>query len=56
MFVAEDEAAVEREVTTGLDTGVYTEIISGLNEGDQVIVKGQDYVSDGSNIKVVRGE
>ncbi len=56
VFVAEGEAAVEREVTTGLDTGIYTEIISGLNEGDKVIVKGQDYVSDGSMIKIVRGE
>ena len=56
LFVANDEIAVEKEVTTGLDTGTYIEILSGLTEGDKVIVKGQDYVNDGSKIKVVRGE
>lgn len=56
VFVADGEAAVEKEVTTGLDTGRYIEITSGLTEGDKVIIKGQDYVNDGSKIKVVRGE
>ena len=56
VFVANGEVAVEKEVTTGLDTGSYIEIKSGLTEGEKVIVKGQDYISDGSKIKVVRGE
>ena len=56
VFVAESEAAVGKEVTTGLDTGTYIQIISGLTEGDKVIVKGQDYVNDGSKVKIVRGE
>ena len=54
--MAEGDNAVEKEVTTGLDTGTYIEIKSGLIEGDKVIVKGQDYISNGSKIKVVRGE
>lgn len=56
VFVANGDVAVEKEVITGLDTGSYIEIKSGLAEGDKVIVKGQDYISDGSKIKVVRGE
>lgn len=56
VFVVDGESAVEKEVTTGLDTGAYIEIKTGLSEGDKVIVKGQDYISDGSKIKVVRGE
>ena len=56
VFVAEDNSAIEKEVTTGLDTGAYIEIKTGLSEGDKVIVKGQDYISHGSKIKVVRGE
>ncbi len=47
---------MEKVVTTGLDTGMYIEIKSGLTEGDKVIVKGQDYITNGSKIKVVRGE
>ena len=56
VFVAEGEDAALKEVTTGLDTGDYIEIKTGLSEGDKVIVKGQDYISHGSKIKVVRGE
>lgn len=56
VFVVNGDMAAEKEVTTGLDTGTYIEIKTGLAEGDKVIVKGQDYISDGSKIKVVRGE
>lgn len=56
VFVADGERALKKEVTTGLDTGKYIEITSGLAQGDKVIIKGQDYVNDGSKIKVVRGE
>lgn len=56
VFVANGDVSMQKEVTTGLDTGTYIEIKSGLAEGDNVIVKGQDYVNDGSKIKVVRGE
>jgi len=56
VFVAEGDTSFEREVTTGLDTGAYIEIKSGLTDGDKVVVKGQDYITDGSKIKVVRGE
>jgi hypothetical protein len=48
--------AVEKEVETGLDTGELIEIISGINQGDSVIIEGQHYVSDGARVKVVRGE
>ncbi|WP_313346547.1 efflux RND transporter periplasmic adaptor subunit [Sedimentibacter sp.] len=56
VFVVNGDVAAEKEVTTGLDTGTYIEIKSGLTEGDIVVVKGQDYITDGSKIKVVRGE
>lgn len=56
VFVTNGDLAIEKEVSTGLDTGKYIEIKSGLVEGDKVIVKGQDYINDGSKIKVVRGE
>ncbi len=56
VFVVAGDFAAEKEVVTGLDTGSYIEIKQGLSEGDKVIVKGQDYVNDGSKIKIVRGE
>ncbi len=56
VFVVNGDVSEEREVVTGLDTGSYIEIKSGLAAGDTVIVKGQDYITGGSKIKVVRGE
>lgn len=56
VYVVNGDVSEEREVVTGLDTGSYIEIKSGLTAGDTVIVKGQDYITGGSKIKVVRGE
>ncbi len=56
VFVAEDGKAVAKEVKVGLDTGEYVEIIDGLKGREKVIVKGQNYVEDGTIVKVVRGD
>ena len=56
VYIVENDMAVEKEVETGLDTGELVEIISGINQGDSVIIEGQHYVSDGARVKVVRGE
>jgi RND family efflux transporter MFP subunit len=53
VYLAGDKGAVEKEVTTGLENGTQTEIVSGLQAGDQVIVQGQNFLSEGSQIKVV---
>jgi RND family efflux transporter MFP subunit len=56
VFVVNGDYASEKEVVTGLDTGSYIEIKEGLALGDVVIIEGQDYINDGSRIKIVRGE
>ena len=53
VFVIEGNKAVVREVVTGLENGSMTEIISGLNEQDVIVVKGQGFLKDGTDIKVV---
>lgn len=55
VYIVEDGKAVERQVELGLDTGRETEIVSGLKENETVIIKGQNYVEDGGDIKVVGG-
>lgn len=42
------------KVETGLDNGEYVEILSGIKEGDKVIVKGQQYVVEGEAVKVIK--
>ena len=56
VYIVNGDVAEEKEVVTGLDSGTYIEIKEGLTTGDKVIVKGQEYITDGSKIKVVRGE
>ena len=43
-------------VETGLVNATDTEILSGLSEGDRVVVKGQSYLSDGAMVRIVTGE
>lgn len=56
VYVVDENKAVQKEVTIGLDTGIYVEILEGLKEGETIIVKGQNYVDNGSIVKVVRGD
>ena len=40
-------------VTLGIDTGTQVQVLTGLTEGDAVIVSGQNYVEDGQEVRVV---
>lgn len=53
VFVAEDDMASRREVTTGLSNGEFVEVSGEIAEGDKVIIKGQNYLQDNSKITVV---
>ncbi len=56
VYIVEDDKAIQREIVLGLDTGLYVEVEKGLKEGDIVIIKGQHYITNGQQVKVVRGE
>ena len=51
VFVVEGGKAKKVEVTVGLRNGLSVEIISPLKGGEEVIVSGQNYVSEGSAVK-----
>lgn len=56
VFTTNSDLAEEKEIITGLATDSYIEIKEGLSPEDKVVIRGQDYLSNGSKIKVVRGE
>lgn len=57
VYITEDEVTAKKIlVETGIVGVTNTEITSGLNEGDKLIVKGQSYLSDASSIRIVEGE
>ena len=52
-YVVENDKAIEKTVTTGMDNGQEIEVVSGLSPGDILIIEGQSYVNDGSTVKII---
>lgn len=42
------------EVVTGIDNGEYVEILSGIKEGDTIVISGQQYVTEGTPVNVTK--
>jgi HlyD family secretion protein len=55
VFVVEGKQAVRRPITIGYEQDRMVEVLRGLNEGDQVVIKGQQLIKDGSSIRVIEG-
>lgn len=54
VYVAEGEVAASRAVTLGFREGDYVEVLSGVEEGELVVVVGQDGLADGTPIRLMR--
>ncbi len=54
VYTVTDETAEKRPVQTGIESSEFTEILSGINVGDKVVVSGKDYISKNNNkVKIV---
>jgi len=56
VFVVENEKAISRKIELGINDGQYVEVLSGIAEGDKIIVKGQNIVTHGDPVAVQGGE
>lgn len=54
--VKQDNAVEQRDVTIGLLNDTDEEILSGVNDGDRVVLTNQDRLQDGSSVKVAGDE
>ncbi len=54
VYLMKDGESVAREITTGVTDGVYTEVVSGLSEGDEVMVE-NDQALSGKTASVTYG-
>ncbi len=52
VFIVNDAMARRQDVTTGFTTGELIEITSGLRDGDQVVVVGQNALRDGTRVRM----
>ena len=55
VYVVEGGSAVYTPITTGLTGDGVTEVLSGLSAGQQLVTKGQQYLSDGDAVRIVNG-
>ncbi len=53
VYKIKDNTAEEVEVKTGREAGSYTEILSGVYEGDKVIEKPAEEIKNGTKIKIL---
>lgn len=54
--VKEDEKVEFREIEIGLNTGAFTEVLSGLTEKEIIVTKGGGLINEEATIKLIRGE
>jgi hypothetical protein len=55
MVIGADGTARSTLVKTGITDGTDTQIVSGINAGDQVVTNGAYGMDDGTKVKVVAG-
>ena len=55
VFVVENNTAVRRTVSTGLTSQGRVEVVSGLSDGEQVVVTGHNDLRDGMTVRAVGG-
>ena len=55
VFVVEGKQAIRRSITIGYEQDRMVEVLKGLNERDQVVIKGQQLIKEGSAIRIIEG-
>ncbi len=56
IYVVENEEVVSRKIELGINDGQNTEVLSGIEVGDRIIVKGQNIVNHGDPVVVQGGD
>ena len=52
VFVIEDSHALEKKVQLGALQGAYVTVEEGLDDGDQVVIEGQEHLSSKDKVRV----
>jgi len=54
VFVIDTNKSSKRKVETGISKDDMIEIISGISDGEKLVISGQNYIEDGQNVQVVK--
>ena len=55
VFIVKGNQAFQKSIVTGYEQDQLIEVLEGLSEGDQVIVRGQQSLKDRSSVRVIEG-
>jgi len=55
VYVIQGNQAFRRTIVTGIEQTPYVEVLQGVSEGDQVVVRGQDALREGSVVRMIEG-
>jgi membrane fusion protein (multidrug efflux system) len=55
IFVIKGNQAFRRSIVTGYEQDQFVEVIEGVSEGDQVVVRGQESLKDRSTVRIIEG-
>ena len=55
IFVIAGNQAFRRSIVTGYEENEFVEVLEGVSEGDQVVVRGQESLKDRSAVRVIEG-
>ena len=53
VFITDEDTAIKKAVTLGIEEEEMVEVLTGVAEGDAVVVAGQGGLDDGQKIKVL---
>lgn len=53
VFVVENNTAKLRNVTLGTESGIYVQVLNGLNVGDVLVVNGQNNLEDNTKVEIL---
>jgi multidrug efflux pump subunit AcrA (membrane-fusion protein) len=54
VFTIEDETAREKRITIGNKYGEWVEVLSGVKEGEQVVVAGHQNLSESAKVRIAQ--
>lgn len=55
VFIEEQGKVLRRKVIYGIEQDSYVEIVTGVEEGESVVIRGQQYLKDEMQVRVIRG-
>ncbi len=55
IYIVKGNQAFKRTILTGFEQDAYIEVVEGVSEGDQVVVRGQESLRDRSIVRVIEG-